>query len=59
MLGALWLENNKIDLHDIPQPRKPGEAPIKIRQVGICSTDLELVKGYYPSKSSGSALMHY
>jgi threonine dehydrogenase-like Zn-dependent dehydrogenase len=47
-MRALWLENNQIDLHDIPQPRKLGEALIKIRKAGICSTDLELVKGYYP-----------
>ena len=47
-MNALWLENNKIDLRDVPQPRKPNEALIKIRKAGICSTDLELVKGYYP-----------
>ena len=47
-MNALWLEANKISLRDIPQPRKPDEALIKIRKAGICSTDLELVKGYYP-----------
>ncbi|MGZ9223355.1 MAG: MDR/zinc-dependent alcohol dehydrogenase-like family protein [Anaerolineales bacterium] len=47
-MHALWLENNKIDLRDLPQPRKANEALIKIRKAGICSTDLELVKGYYP-----------
>jgi len=47
-MRALWLENNRIDLRDIPRPHKPGEALIKIRKAGICSTDLELVKGYYP-----------
>ena len=47
-MRALWLENNQIDLGDIPRPHKPGEALIKIRKAGICSTDLELVKGYYP-----------
>ncbi len=47
-MNALWLENNKISLRDIPQPHKPNEALIKIRKAGICSTDLELVKGYYP-----------
>jgi threonine dehydrogenase-like Zn-dependent dehydrogenase len=48
MMHALWLENNKIDLRDVRPSRKPGEALIKIRKAGICSTDLELVKGYYP-----------
>jgi threonine dehydrogenase-like Zn-dependent dehydrogenase len=47
-MKSLWLENNKIDLLDIPQPRKLNEALIKIRKAGICSTDLELIKGYYP-----------
>jgi len=45
---ALWLEDQKITLRDIQQPKIPGEALIRIRRVGICSTDLELVKGYYP-----------
>ncbi len=47
-MNALWLEDNKLSLRDISQLRKPNEALIKIRKAGICSTDLELVKGYYP-----------
>jgi threonine dehydrogenase-like Zn-dependent dehydrogenase len=47
-MKALWLENNQISLREIPKPNKPSEALIKIRRAGICSTDLELVKGYYP-----------
>src|SRR5215207_762169 len=47
-MNVLWLENNKITLRDVPQPRKQNEALVKIRKAGICSTDLELVKGYYP-----------
>ena len=47
-MQVLWLEDNKISLRDISQPRKTNEALIKIRKAGICSTDLELVKGYYP-----------
>ena len=47
-MNALWLEDNKISLRDVPQPHKPNEALIKIRKAGICSTDLELVKGFYP-----------
>ena len=47
-MNALWLEDNQISLRDLPQPQKPDEALIKIRRAGICSTDLELVKGYYP-----------
>ncbi len=47
-MNALWLENNQISLRDVPQSQKQNEALIKIRKAGICSTDLELVKGYYP-----------
>ena len=47
-MKALWLQDNQISLRDISQPRKQDEALIKIRKAGICSTDLELVKGYYP-----------
>ncbi len=35
-------------MRDAPRPAKPNEATIRVRMAGICSTDLELVKGYYP-----------
>ena len=49
MLG-LWLEDQKIRLRDdLPTPEPPnGEALIKVRLAGICATDLEMVRGYYP-----------
>ena len=47
-MQALWLENNQISLRDISRPQRDDEALIKIRKAGICSTDLELIKGYYP-----------
>lgn len=47
-MNALWLEDNKLSMRNISQPRKSNEALIRIRKAGICSTDLELVKGYYP-----------
>jgi threonine dehydrogenase-like Zn-dependent dehydrogenase len=47
-MQALWLENNRLSMKKIPQPVISGEAVIKIRKAGICGTDLELVKGYYP-----------
>ena len=48
-MKALWLEGNQISLREIQQPTNSNnEALIKIRRAGICSTDLELVKGYYP-----------
>jgi threonine dehydrogenase-like Zn-dependent dehydrogenase len=47
-MKSLWLEDNEISLRDVSQTRKSNEALIKVRKAGICSTDLELVKGYYP-----------
>jgi len=47
-MHALWLENHQISLRDVPPPSRPNEAQIKILKAGICSTDLELVRGYYP-----------
>jgi threonine dehydrogenase-like Zn-dependent dehydrogenase len=49
MLG-LWLEDQKIRLRsDLPIPEPPtGEALLKLRLAGICATDLEMVRGYYP-----------
>ena len=47
-MNALWLENRQLDLRDVPEPAQSGEALIRVRKAGICSTDLELVKGYYP-----------
>jgi threonine dehydrogenase-like Zn-dependent dehydrogenase len=47
-MKAIWLENNQLSLREVPRARQPGEALIEIRKAGICSTDLELVKGYYP-----------
>ena len=46
-MNGLWLENNELSLRDVPVPDSPGEALIKVRLAGICSTDLELIKGYY------------
>lgn len=47
-MQALWLEDNDISLRDTPKPDTKTEALIRIRMAGVCSTDLELVKGYYP-----------
>lgn len=48
-MRALWLENQTLRLVDRPLPKPPpGEALIRVLRAGICNTDLELVKGYYP-----------
>ncbi|MBN1304746.1 MAG: alcohol dehydrogenase catalytic domain-containing protein [Anaerolineales bacterium] len=48
-MKALWLENNALSFKsDIPRPNQPNEALIRIVHTGLCGTDLEMVKGYYP-----------
>lgn len=49
MIG-IWLEDRKLRVRDdLPQPEPaPGEALIRLHLAGICSTDLEMVRGYYP-----------
>jgi threonine dehydrogenase-like Zn-dependent dehydrogenase len=47
-MQALWLSNNHLEMKEVPIPKKNGEALIRIRRAGICGTDLEMVKGYYP-----------
>ncbi|MCG6927518.1 MAG: alcohol dehydrogenase catalytic domain-containing protein [Acidobacteria bacterium] len=49
-MRALWLEDQKLRLRDdVPRPVPPaGEALVKVQLAGVCNTDLELVRGYYP-----------
>ncbi len=49
-MRGIWLEEGRIRLRDdlpVPEP-PPGEALVRVRMAGICNTDFELVKGYYP-----------
>lgn len=49
-MQAIWLENQNLEVrsgHPVPEPRT-GEALIRLLLAGICSTDLEMVNGYYP-----------
>jgi threonine dehydrogenase-like Zn-dependent dehydrogenase len=47
---GLWLEDKHLQFRDaLPEPElEPGEALIRVNLAGVCSTDLEMVKGYYP-----------
>jgi threonine dehydrogenase-like Zn-dependent dehydrogenase len=49
-MRALWLEDRSLRVaEDVPIPAPPpGEARVRVLCAGICNTDLELVKGYYP-----------
>ncbi|NET55287.1 MAG: alcohol dehydrogenase catalytic domain-containing protein [Symploca sp. SIO2E6] len=49
-MKGLWLENKQLQLRtDLPTPEPPtGEALVRVLQAGVCNTDLELLRGYYP-----------
>lgn len=49
-MRALWLEDKKLEYRsNLPIPDPAGsEALVRVHLAGICSTDLELVRGYYP-----------
>lgn len=47
-MKALWLEDRQLSVRDIPLPSAEGEVLVRVRLSGICGTDLELVRGYYP-----------
>ena len=45
-MRALWLENQKLSFRtDVPKPEAPM---IRTLFAGICNTDIELTRGYYP-----------
>src|SRR3989454_6769007 len=49
-MRALWLEDRRLRLRDdvrIPEPPS-GEALVRVLCAGICNTDIELTRGYYP-----------
>ena len=49
-MRALWLEDRQLRLrHDVPEPLPPrGEALVRVLAAGICNTDIEMTRGYYP-----------
>src|SRR6476659_3178222 len=48
-MRALWLEDQRLRLRDdVPKPDRAGEVIVRVLLAGICNTDLELTRGYYP-----------
>lgn len=49
-MKGVWLDNQTIRFRDdLPNPEPgPGEALVRVRRAGICGTDLQLLRGYYP-----------
>ncbi len=49
-MKSLWLADGQLELRvDVPMPEVPeGEVLVRTVRAGICNTDLELTRGYYP-----------
>jgi threonine dehydrogenase-like Zn-dependent dehydrogenase len=49
-MRGLWLEAQALRVReDVALPiAPPGEARVRVRLAGVCNTDLELARGYYP-----------
>jgi threonine dehydrogenase-like Zn-dependent dehydrogenase len=47
-MKAIWLEDGELSVREIDLPPADGEAVVRVRLSGICGTDLELARGYYP-----------
>jgi threonine dehydrogenase-like Zn-dependent dehydrogenase len=45
-MKALRVEDNKLKLTDSAVPRREGEALVRMTMAGICSTDIEIARGY-------------
>lgn len=48
-MQAVWLADQTVTVRAVPLPAAPaGEALVRVDLAGICATDLELLRGYYP-----------
>ena len=48
-MRGVWLEDKHLRVRDdVPAPNAPGEAVVRVLRSGVCNTDLELQRGYYP-----------
>lgn len=49
-MRGVWLEDRQVRFRDdLPRPTAPrGEALVRVLRAGVCNTDIELIRGYYP-----------
>ncbi len=50
MLAAFWTGKRQIEVREVPAPEPgPGEVLIRIREAGICGSDLHFYNGTFPA----------
>ncbi len=47
-MKALWLEDGQLSVREVDPPSADGEALVRVLLSGVCGTDIELTRGYYP-----------
>lgn len=47
-MQALWLEDRRLSVREVPEPVAADEALVRVIVSGVCGTDVELTRGYYP-----------
>jgi threonine dehydrogenase-like Zn-dependent dehydrogenase len=60
MKAVCWMGKEKMQVHDVPEPKllNPRDAIIRITTTCICGSDLHLYDGYVPTLEQGDILGH-
>lgn len=52
-MQAIQWDGTQLQVNSVPVPEPaPGEALVRVTRAGICNTDLEIIRGYYPFKGT-------
>ncbi|HEY3707372.1 MAG TPA: zinc-dependent alcohol dehydrogenase [Terracidiphilus sp.] len=60
MKAVCWMGKEKMQVHDVPDPRilNPRDAIVRITSTCICGSDLHLYDGFVPTLEQGDILGH-
>jgi threonine dehydrogenase-like Zn-dependent dehydrogenase len=60
MKATCWMDKNKIEVREVPDPRigNPRDAIVRITSTAICGSDLHLYDGVIPTMKTGDILGH-
>jgi len=60
MKAVCWMGKEKMEVHDVPDPRilNPRDAIVRITSTCICGSDLHLYDGYVPTLEQGDIVGH-